>query len=85
MPTDTYVNVDWVNSYNSTSQLTTVMLPGENILIEAQVSDPFGSYDISDATIEVTAPDGTTIVSQTSMNLIATDGSTPSIWKQYDH
>ena len=80
--TDTYINIDWVRTYNSTNETDTFFL-GENVLIKANVSDPFGSYDIEGAMINITGPNGTVVPTQ-NMSLNMTDPSNPSGWKLFD-
>ncbi|MGM0405549.1 MAG: hypothetical protein ACQEQM_05345, partial [Thermoplasmatota archaeon] len=84
MHTNTYVNVDEISTYNESSE-TDEFNAGETIEVRSIVSDPLGSYDIDGATINVTDPEGETIISEESMNLIETDPEDPSLWNEYTY
>lgn len=83
--TPTYVHVGSINTYNggiSTSNFNT----GDTVYVTANVTDPIGAYDIRDnATISVTAPNGSYIVNNQSMALNKTDSSSPALWKLYNY
>ncbi len=68
IPTDTYVHVDWIKSYNSSGE-TYLFQSGENITIKAEVSDPFGSYDVAGANITIMYPNGTLWIENQSMSM----------------
>jgi hypothetical protein len=71
--TSTYVNVEEIQS----------VVSGNDVTVYANVTDPIGSYDISEARIEVFYPNGSLLIS-TTMNLNTTDPSSPSLWKLFD-
>ncbi len=68
LPTDTYVNVDWIKTYNSSSE-TYLFERGESVIIKSKISDPFGSGDISGARISVSDPNGTMVVDNVTMSV----------------
>ncbi len=66
----TVINVNsvqtWTQAYNNGVQQGTFN-PGNNVFVRATVSDPFGSFDISSATISIINPAGTTLVNNAPM------------------
>lgn len=68
--TDTVVNVDDVSVYTSiypgTSQKDPLE-PGDTIYIRADVSDPFGGYDVSGARLTLDDGNGNTVVNDLAM------------------
>ena len=74
IPTSTYINVDYVRTYNSTAQ-TNLFNSGENITIKSRVSDPFGYHDISNVTLTVTSPNGTKVVENATMTRESSSGN----------
>jgi hypothetical protein len=68
--TTTVINVDsvstWSAAYNG-GATQSVFWPGQTVFVRAQVSDPFGSFDISSTTIQLIDPSGTTVVPATAM------------------
>lgn len=74
MQTDTYINVDYVKTYNGTTE-TDTFYPGDTVAINASVSDPFGSYDISGAKISITDPNGIAVVNNEYMNVSSSNES----------
>jgi len=55
------------------------------VVVRANVSDPFGSYDIAGANVTVYYPNCTELVSDTAMILEQTDPSSPSGWKLFNY
>jgi len=56
---DTVINVDAVEFYDAAypgGAVVTSALPGNTVFVRAAVSDPFGSFDISGATVDITGP-----------------------------
>ncbi|MCK5559508.1 MAG: cadherin-like domain-containing protein, partial [Thermoplasmata archaeon] len=84
IPTDTIVDISWLKTYNQTDQETATFTVGEFMQIRAEVTDPFGTYDISGATIKITAPNNTNLVDDLPMTLEQIDISDPSVWKLYN-
>jgi len=69
--TSTVINVDSVTAYNAVYPATTttaVYVPNNTVFICAVISDPFGSADVTSATITLTDPNGTTQVSAAAMS-----------------
>jgi uncharacterized repeat protein (TIGR01451 family) len=66
----TVINVDsvttWSAAFNGGSAQS-AFYPGATVFIRAQVSDPFGSFDISGATLTLLNPSGTAIVTNQPM------------------
>jgi uncharacterized repeat protein (TIGR01451 family) len=66
----TIINVDsvqtWTAAWNGGAQQGT-WNPGNTLFVRAQISDPFGSFDISSATISLVDPDGNTVVNDAGM------------------
>ena len=69
--TSTVINVDSVTAYNAvypaTTQTTVYTPNGNSVFICAVISDPFGSADVTSATITLTDPNGTIQVSAAAM------------------
>lgn len=69
-PATTVINVDsvttWDAAYNGGSTQGT-FYPGQNVFIRAQVSDPFGSFDIGSARISIIDPANVTQVDNALM------------------
>ena len=81
--TTTHVHVDNITLSNATSE-TYTFSSGETVNVEANVSDPFGSYDIRDVTMTVYYPNGTPLLTNVLMDVKATDPSTLSAWKLFN-
>ena len=66
----TVINVNsvqtWTAAWNGGAQQGT-WNPGNTLFVRAQVSDPFGSFDISSATISILDPNGNTVVNNAAM------------------
>jgi trimeric autotransporter adhesin len=66
----TVINVNsvqtWTQAWNSGAQQGT-WNPGNTLYIRATVSDPFGSFDISGATVSIVDAGGTTLVANQAM------------------
>jgi uncharacterized repeat protein (TIGR01451 family) len=61
LATDTVINVDAVAFYDEVypkGEVIPSALPGKTVFVRATVSDPFGSFDISAADVEITGPLG---------------------------
>ena len=68
--------------YPSVATVTSVP-PGGTVYIRATISDPFGSYDITGATIKITDPSGTVRQSSTTMGLPVYDSGAASKIYEY--
>jgi uncharacterized repeat protein (TIGR01451 family) len=75
--TSTVINVDSVNTYSAAYNATTTKTPyspGNTVYVRAVISDPFGSFDVHNATITLTDPSGTIKVTAATMSLVADSG-----------
>lgn len=66
LPSQTVVNVDSIDfvsdvAYPPGGTALTTISPGTHLRIRATVSDPFGAFDITSATLTLTSPTGTVI------------------------
>ena len=80
----TVINVDSVTTYSATYSSTVTassFVRGSTAYIRAVVSDPFGSFDISAATISLVNPSSTTIVSSASMTEVYDSGGATKIYQ----
>lgn len=89
LPATTVINVDSIGFYNNTyalggTAITPPVVTGTNVYIRAQVSDPFGSYDIFPAT-GGTAPTVTVNGNTYTMTLAATGTESPSLTKIFEY
>ena len=82
LDTTTYVRIDVLDLRDARTS-TNVWSAKDTLVVQANVSDPFGSSELSGARINLTAPSGSVVVNYTSMALVATDPGIPSAWKLY--
>ena len=80
LPTDTYISVDNITYFNHSGAEWGQVIANESVDILANTSDPLGSYDISEAIVNITGPGTST---ETGMALVSADGSVPSAWKLF--
>jgi len=69
-PATTVINVDNIAAYNATfngGAAQTTFYPGANVFVRAQISDPFGSFDIGSARITIIDPANVTQVNNQLM------------------
>jgi uncharacterized repeat protein (TIGR01451 family)/fimbrial isopeptide formation D2 family protein len=69
-PATTVINVDNISTYNATfngGTAQTTFYPGANVFVRAQISDPFGSFDIGSARITIIDPANVTRVDDQPM------------------
>ncbi len=78
MRTTTYVNVDTLSLQNQNGP-TAVWAPADELVIWANVSDPFGSSRIKGVWMNITAPSGS-LAAAGAMNVTKVDPSNPSAW-----
>src|SRR5437763_15535327 len=78
----TYVRIDQLDMRDAIGSAT-VWSPKDTLVVQANVSDPFGSSEISGAWINLTSPSGSLIVNYTAMALFATDPASPPAWKVF--
>lgn len=72
LPSLSVINVDSVDIYDAASPAVTTPAAGyyeagDTVYIRTVISDPFGSYDISSATVTITDADGVAIVTDADM------------------
>ncbi|HEV7609786.1 MAG TPA: hypothetical protein VGO61_20795 [Steroidobacteraceae bacterium] len=68
--TTTVINIDSVSTYSAAFNggvAQTTFYPGTNVFVRAQISDPFGSFDISSARITIIDPANVTQVNNQLM------------------
>ncbi len=73
----TVIDVDLVEFYDAAYPLGTQITqaaPGQTVYVRSVVSDPFGSFDITSAAVDITNPLGTTVVSGAAMTQVADSG-----------
>jgi uncharacterized repeat protein (TIGR01451 family) len=66
----TVINVDSVQAFNAAfngGAVQATFYPGATVFVRAQVSDPFGSFDIGGATVTIIDPSNVTQVSNVAM------------------
>jgi len=80
--TPTYVSVTNL-SLQDARGTPSVWSPMDSLVVQATVADPFGSYDIPGARINITRPSGGAVVAYANMTLLQTDGANPSRWKVF--
>ncbi|MDQ2701449.1 MAG: hypothetical protein M3Y70_01235 [Pseudomonadota bacterium] len=85
---DTVVNVDAVGFHTAAYAAAgskTVWNPGNSVYIRADVSDPFGGYDVSGARLTLTDPDGTVHVNNAVMPAVTnpSNNGTPNRYFEY--
>ncbi|WP_426687819.1 beta strand repeat-containing protein [Rhodanobacter ginsengiterrae] len=76
--TSTVINVDSVNNYSAAYPAVTSKssyAPGDTVYVRAVISDPFGSYDVRQATVTLTDPNGATQVVGAAMTQKADSGA----------
>lgn len=84
MDTTSYIDVQSVTIYNQTGTVITSATPPTTVKVVANVTDPFGSFDISDVSLNMYYPNGTLAVGPLNMNLSSTDPASPSMWKIFE-
>lgn len=77
LPSNTVVNVDSVQFYDAAypgGSPVTGAAPGSTVYVRSVVSDPFGSFDITSATIDILDPTATPVISGAAMTEVADSG-----------
>ncbi|MFK7795791.1 MAG: DUF11 domain-containing protein [Gammaproteobacteria bacterium] len=70
LTSETVINIDSVEFYDAPhpgGSVITSLLPGETVYARAVVSDPFGAFDISSASISIIDPDSNSVVTNDAM------------------
>lgn len=88
---ETVINVDQIGFYddafaNGGGTLQSEVMPGDVVFVRATVSDPFGSFDITGATLDLIEPTGNKLVegfSFAAADFVAEDTSTKTFEYQY--
>ncbi|GEM_PF-3450005 len=80
LPSLNVINVDSVSSYSAAYPAVTTpgsgfYYGGQTVYVRAVVSDPFGSYDITAATVTIKKPGGTSVVTGAAMTQVADSGA----------
>lgn len=76
LPATTVINVDSVTAYGAAYPATTLpasFAPGNVVYARAVVSDPFGNFDITSATLSITDPNGAALAGATNVAMTAVD------------
>jgi hypothetical protein len=86
LPSLTIINVDLVSGYTQT--YPSVSTPptgyfggGDTVYVRADISDPFGSFDINSATVTIKKPDGTAMVTDAAMTEKADSGTSTKTYE----
>jgi len=78
LPSKTVINVDSLQFFDAAwpggSPVTSVA-PNTPVFVRAVISDPFGSFDITSATVTITDPTATPVVSLAAMTQVADSGA----------
>jgi hypothetical protein len=83
--TSDFVSVDEVHAEDSSNTTRTAFSDVEDVNISANVSDPFGSYDIRGANVTISYAGNQTVVrSMLPMNLTSWDSSPVPRWKVFE-
>ncbi|HRU38546.1 MAG TPA: hypothetical protein P5511_01615, partial [Candidatus Goldiibacteriota bacterium] len=79
-----YVGVDWIRSFDSEGNTKSVLAAGSQARISAQMSDPFGSYDVNTTNARITIIDAlnNTVLSSAALTYEAEDTGNPKGWKR---
>jgi len=84
LPASDFISVDEAWTEDPTGEPANVFSELEDVVVQANVSDPFGSYDISGAEFEVRHYSNESLhIGRTAMTPVATDPSVPSSWRTY--
>jgi hypothetical protein len=84
MDTTSYINVNSVAISNSSGSIITGATPPSTVNVVANVTDPFGSFDISNVSVQMLYPNNTVAIGPLAMNLSSTDPGSPSMWKLFN-
>ncbi len=80
----TVINVDSVKFYSAAypggSEITTA-IPGTTVWVRGEISDPFGSYDIAGATLDIIDPEGNLRVDDAAMTEVFDSGADIKIYE----
>ena len=83
-PTTTFISADAVWTEDSTGSARSVFSDGEDVIVLANVSNPFGTYEIVGVDAEVAySSNGTVALGPVSMTLSRTDASSNPAWSVF--
>ncbi len=80
LQTTTYVTVD---SLTPRASPPTYLSPKSSLVVTANISDPLGSREITDARLNLTGPSGVVVTWLSLLPAAAVDLSSPSAWKLF--
>jgi uncharacterized repeat protein (TIGR01451 family) len=78
LPSLNVISVSSVNYYSTAYPGVTTpgfFMPGSTVYVRAVITDPFGSYDITSATVTIKDPNNVTMISNAIMTLVADSGA----------
>jgi len=86
LPSLSIINVDGVNSYNAAYPAVTTPAngyygAGQTVYVRAIVSDPFGSFDITSATVTIKNPNDIAVVTAAAMTQVADSGTSTKTYE----
>ncbi|MCK5559937.1 MAG: FG-GAP repeat protein, partial [Thermoplasmata archaeon] len=81
---DKILDINWVKTFDQAGFEDTTFIAGETIVIQANISGPFGAYDISYANITIRAPDNSILVDDQQMTLEQQDPHAYSFWRRFN-
>lgn len=86
LTSNTVINVENVTIYNETypngNQLTSLN-PGQDYYVRADITDPFGAYDVTNTRITINGPDGETPANLAVMSAVNSTPSTVTVEYPY--
>ena len=85
--TPDFISVDDVCVMDCVGDPRAIFSDVEDVMVSANVSNPFGAYEILDATLQVAYAGNGTVISEltSSMTLLAEDPSPENAWKTFTH
>lgn len=84
MQSSTVINVDSVSTYAAAYPATTQQLsylPGSTVYFRTTVSDPFGSADITNATLTLIDPNGAVVINGATLTAVATPTGSTKVYE----
>jgi hypothetical protein len=87
LDTPDFIMVDDIETSDTTGLPRTIFSDVEDIVVDANISNPFGAYEILDALIRVSFAVNGTVLDEfnSSMTFVAEDPSQGNSWKSYSH
>ncbi|MEK9765903.1 MAG: hypothetical protein VW274_05435, partial [Thalassolituus sp.] len=82
LTSNTVINVDTVTIYDDTypdGNSITTLNPGQNYYVRAEVTDPFGAYDVTDTRLTILGPEGEVPVNNAVMSAVNATSSTLTV------